>query len=352
MFYSNHKNRVTSLFRKLFIYGVKLLLLAITITALVSIGDAKELKSKQHKKSDDDIVEINIESTRPKLTAGRGFGLSADIRNLTKSTIYLNERYITMTLPPELMQDPNSNTLWAIFPTEYHTGIGDNYYRESIEIAPGESYKVLWQTYQSVTSQATTTLSFCNVIHNFKSNIISISNDINSEMRFLFFSPGDYSVTVSAKYWLSPTKPLVNSNYHTKIESKTLTVESPQSVILFGALVGGLISYFLLPQARRKLISIDPDKRMQSKFELGPGVIRCSKEIAGILGAALLSIIATILLARLSETQFLIRVTVADFWGAVAIGFVANYAGAEVLNKIIKLPPKDKINGSSIKNTK
>jgi hypothetical protein len=70
--------------------------------------------------------------------------------------------------------------------------------------------------------------------------------------------------------------------------------------------------------------------------------------MVGILGAALLSIIVTILLARLSETQFLIRITVADFWGAVAIGFVANYAGAEVLNKIIKLPPKDKLNGPSI----
>jgi len=54
-----------------------------------------------------------------------------------------------------------------------------------------------------------------------------------------------------------------------------------------------------------------------------------------MLGAVLLSAIVTILLARISETQFLIRVTVADLWGAVAIGFVANYLGAELIKKMI-----------------
>jgi hypothetical protein len=49
----------------------------------------------------------------------------------------------------------------------------------------------------------------------------------------------------------------------------------------------------------------------------------------------------TILLSRISETQFLIKVTVNDFWGAVAIGFVANYMGAKALNKLIDISAED-----------
>ena len=79
---------------------------------------------------------------------------------------------------------------------------------------------------------------------------------LDSELRYIFFEPGDYTITISAKYWVDPEKPpkgeFPGGKYHTKVESKTLTVDSPQSVILLGAGFGGLIAYFLLPQARKK----------------------------------------------------------------------------------------------------
>ncbi len=64
-------------------------------------------------------------------------------------------------------------------------------------------------------------------------------------------------------------------------------------------------------------------------------VQKFAKEIAGIFGAILLSAIVTILLSRISETQLLIKVSIADFWGAIAIGFVANYLGARGLEKLL-----------------
>jgi hypothetical protein len=324
---------------------VKLLLLTIPVTYLLSIGYAEEIKPKQNKNSDDDI-EIKVESTRPRLTVGRGFGIAADIKNVSNSIIYLSERYVTMSMPPELQFDSYMSSWWpAYFPTEIHSGDGNDYYKETIAINPGESYKVFWYANPVTINTEMPPTSFISVVRNFYSNVVRISNDINSEMHFLFFTPGDYSITVSAKYWIFPTKPPDAGKYHTKIETKTLTFEAPQSVILFGALLGGLISYFLLPQARRKLIAMESDRKEESKFVYR--LRKISKEVAGIFGSALLSIIVTILLARLSETQFLIRVTVSDFWGAVAIGFVANYAGAEVLNKIIKLPAVNSNNSST-----
>jgi hypothetical protein len=62
----------------------------------------------------------------------------------------------------------------------------------------------------------------------------------------------------------------------------------------------------------------------------------------------LLSAIVAILLSRISETQFLIRVTIADFWGAVAIGFITVYFGSKALEQILgKSSPTPKETGPS-----
>ena len=57
----------------------------------------------------------------------------------------------------------------------------------------------------------------------------------------------------------------------------------------------------------------------------------------GLGTAILLSTMVTILLARLSESQFLISVTVNDLWGAIASGFLITAAGPTVLEKFTKL---------------
>ena len=153
-------------------------------------------------------------------------------------------------------------------------------------------------------------------------------------MYFIFFVPGEYNLTVTSKYWTPPNIPSggnpPNDNYHTKIGSINMMVDTPQMVIMFGAILGGLFSYFLLPQARRKFVgSMRSDERYAA-------LRKVFREVMGIIGAGLLSAMVVILLARISETQFLIRVTVSDFWGAIAIGFVANYVGVEILDQIAK----------------
>jgi len=103
--------------------------------------------------------------------------------------------------------------------------------------------------------------------------------------------------------------------------------------MLFGASLGGLIAYFILPQARRRLVRVSTGPPERQAVII---IRRVSIEITGALGAILLSAIITILLARISETQFVIRVTVNDFWGAVAIGFAANYVGARLFSKLLQ----------------
>ena len=107
---------------------------------------------------------------------------------------------------------------------------------------------------------------------------------------------------------------------------------APQAVILFGAAVGGLFAYFIHPQARRRLIDSAPFRGRSFLYE---GTRRIFQEIGGAFAALLLSTIVTILLSQISDTQFFIRVTVSDLWGAITIGFVADYAGSTILGKTL-----------------
>jgi hypothetical protein len=166
-------------------------------------------------------------------------------------------------------------------------------------------------------------------------------NSVLSELNFIFFSPGNYKITTSVKYWTKPD--LTEDTYHTATQSVVIPVSAPQSVILIGAALGGLIAYFILPHGRRKLIELPSMNAsdVSALTALERIVRRFTLEISGIVGSMLLSAIVAILLARLSETQFLIRVTITDFWGAIAIGFVANYAGSKFLERILSSAPSN-----------
>jgi len=160
-------------------------------------------------------IEINIESTRPRPTVGKGFGITGEVTNLSDSVIYLHEKAITMSMPPELtLDDPTPTAWWARFPTEEHAK-RETYYEAIIAIQPGESYKAVWYTGPPAQFQKRST-RFLGIVY----------RAIVTELRYLFFSPGDYTITISAKYWAHPEEPPLGK-YHTKVESKTLTVDCP-----------------------------------------------------------------------------------------------------------------------------
>jgi hypothetical protein len=62
---------------------------------------------------------------------------------------------------------------------------------------------------------------------------------------------------------------------------------------------------------------------------------------SGALGTALLSLIVTILLSRISSTEFFFQVTVNDLWGAVAVGFFAPLAASGLIGRITGTPRED-----------
>jgi hypothetical protein len=105
-----------------------------------------------------------------------------------------------------------------------------------------------------------------------------------------------------------------SDNYRTETAEIKVPVVAPQWVIILGASLGAIIAYFLLPNIRRK-----PDH----------------VELLGLSSAILFGIIITILLGRIADTQFFVKITVTDFWGAVAIGFIGVASGHSLLQKYL-----------------
>jgi hypothetical protein len=259
------------------------------------------------------LITIDLTPSRARVEAGAGLGVVGTITNVSDTTVYVRENDIAISLPVELEgSEGRSFGYYAFFPTEQH--YDSLPYEERLShvlmLQPGDSYGVVWTPgpQQGLGSPA-------------------IFKSIWAQRQFLLFAPGDYAITLSAKYWLDPTLP--DSSYRTLTKNATVSVAAPESIIVFAAGLGGLIGYVIFPGKRRKTIRLRRRRRNAGLLMKGAG------ESASIVGAVLLSVIVTILLARLGDTQFVIQVTIRDFWGAVAIGFVAFYGGTAGLDRIV-----------------
>ncbi|HEY0017938.1 MAG TPA: hypothetical protein VGC13_16605 [Longimicrobium sp.] len=260
-------------------------------------------------------LEITLSMSRSQAVAGGGLGVTGTLSNVGRdSTIYLSQQNIALTVPPELNPGTSTNSsLFAYFPTEL-AGKADSVV---IALRPGSRYRVSWLIVQKDSTLWTR---------------------VKNEFRYLFFSPGNYEVVVNGKYWTTPARGPFE--YQTYTQSAVLSLASPQSVILLGAMVGGLLAYLLFPNRRSRELVVSRvsegdaarEVRLRKTIDIG-------KRLWGMLGAMVWSAIVTILLSRLAESQFVIRVSIADFWGAIAIGFVAQYAGSKWLERLLPNSP-------------
>jgi hypothetical protein len=264
-------------------------------------------------------LSIKLEGSRQHLAVGTSFGISGTVTNNTKSIVYVNERFLTLKVPVEV-EGPGTTaaSVWfAHMPAANHGETGNDFlFKATVALKPGQTSSAFWFVNQKElrdsSQRSTDSASVWNAVR-------FLYEQLSTELNFLFFEPGNYRLTVTANYWDNIG---LTGNPNLAVESSTVDVAAPQSVILLGASIGGLIAYMILPQTRRQRATRST-------------AYRAAAAVTGALGAMLLSAIVTILLARISESQFLIRVTVSDLWGAIAIGFVANYFGVGALNKIV-----------------
>ena len=96
------------------------------------------------------LIDMTIETSRPQPTVGV-LGISAVIKNISNSTIYLRAEDMDLVLPPELEVPGTSvNATYPFFPTEI--GPDRDPYDVSIILSPGDSYPAFWRTNPNVQS--------------------------------------------------------------------------------------------------------------------------------------------------------------------------------------------------------
>jgi hypothetical protein len=145
---------------------------------------------------------------------------------------------------------------------------------------------------------------------------------------------------VDAKYWDQKyweQKNFRGDEYHMAVGSTIAEYAAPFWIILAGAIVGGII-FTLLSLIRAE------QRALNGALAGGLNIAKTLWKIKNLIalgGSVLLSMTITILLSRIEEAQSLIKVNVSDFWGAIAVGFLANYGGWALLDKMVPGSGKD-----------
>ena len=169
--------------------------------------------------------------------------------------------------------------------------------------------------------------------------MVTSSDPFRTILGHSFFSPRSFRATALVHYWTEPPRlGLVSERPDESLaervinmdESSTLTATRDLSfdaslwVLLFGAPIGGLLALLLQITLERM-----PLRMAARRFGL-LGLIG-----GNIILAALLPAVVTILLARLLSVDAPITIRVRDLWGAVAMGFVVQWLGVRLLNRLI-----------------
>lgn len=294
----------------------------------------------------DVALQIKVDTSRPQPYVGSGLGITAEFKNLSKrSVLFLSSDTTTLTLPPEL-EGPFQPIYGreAFFPSENDQWRANQAKPEPqrqavlIAIQPGESYRAAWvfdaQADRLARAHAGPADAAASSPKRGKQaespSQWTAWDEITAALRYLFFVPGDYKVLVQAKVGNGESPVNGGFRYHTFSETALIKVAAPQFVIMFGAMLGGLICLFLFPPHHAQTLT--GALAANDRLAVVRAMLRWLNSVAG---ACLLSAIVTILLARLSESQFLVKINVNDFWGAIVVGFLAQYTGISILDRLL-----------------
>jgi hypothetical protein len=272
-------------------------------------------------------VDVELRPSRSKVVAGELWSVVGEVENRSKQTIWIVNRFSMLTLPPELWgQLSLAGSMAAFFPTVFSRPNTD----EIIRIEPGKSYFINWKLDTRMGQQREP--------ENLIDRVLDIVHRVgNAWTEHLFFVPGEYIVSANVHVWPTPPRleggKVVNPGESiTQSTSIEVSVEASQWVLIFGAIVGGMLAFLL--QLLHGVRGV-----FDGRFVSHGRSRRFVTVLVGLGSALLLTSIVTILLSRLSSADFLINVEVRDVWGALATGFVIQWWGFAYIAKVL---PVDK----------
>jgi hypothetical protein len=295
-------------------------------------AEPKQEPASQFARNEPQLVKVAIETSRPEVTTDGSYGIFADLENVGSVALTLYPTETVLVIQPEVAS--NHDCVFSIngfYPTE-NDKMEKTPQGGSIIIQPKEHYVAFWDVTKVGTGR-------CSGEEGPAER--SLRDRASSEViELLSFVPGDYAFVVVGKAHLTPTLGgKEESGYHTFTEHIKLHVGLTQLSAVLASAFGGLIGYFVMALRGgekgefAKLRKEEEEKKRTRLTRLG--VI-----LRSMLSAALVSAVVTVLLSRVSDTQFPVKVSVADFWGALTIGFVAFFTGNKVIDGIVGFATK------------
>lgn len=266
------------------------------------------------------LVKVTIATSRPEVTTDGVYGIFADLQNIASAPLTLYPVETVLVVQPEVAGDHYCVfSIDGFYPTE-EDKIKKPPLGGPIIIQPKEHYVAFWDVKKASAGKC------------------QGQQDRNVAIEQLSFVPGDYAFVVVGKAHLTK-EGKEEAGYHTFTEQVKLHVGLAQLNAVLAAALGGLIGYFVMALrggeegefARLKKEQMEGKRHRFSRW----GVI-----LRGLVSAALVSAVVTVLLSRISDTQFPIKVSVADFWGALTVGFVAYFSGNKLIDRIVGLASK------------
>lgn len=277
-----------------------------------------------------DPLKLTLKTSLPQAAADVTFGISVEIENLSNAPVYLPAGELFLILPPEI--NPIGLNPSGDYSTAWQLGLSAPLDEKGVATVKSGSIPTL-QPGSIVTLQPKSrTIAYFNLL---QKTTLDLKHDLTPDRSLkgwwrrnvdaLKFVPGDYTLRVVCPYWKDLDDARNgNPNYFTEAAEIKVPIVAAQTTILVGAALGGIMAFVLLPSLWLPMTKEwSAHSRWHKLFIVG----------RGFLVSALLSVMIAILLSRMSDSPFLVKVSVQDFWGAITIGFIAGTSGTAVLQR-------------------
>lgn len=302
------------------------LFLASAILTAPSIASSQEELARgpgSTSKTQAGTVSLSLITRKQNFAVGEKWSVFAGVSNLSDVPIWITSETSLLTIPTEVLgQSRQFFAQFAFLPT-----LGEKVFNEHIRINPGEKYIIEW--YVDGLDEPGS-----------DNRIGLVFRFIKILKEFLLFKPDEYPFTAIVHYWNTPPS-LENGRFNlanTKMvsEVRSIQIEGSPIVLILGAAIGGLFAFAIRSFASRSIPSVKLNRT-------------ASMYLISLVSTMLFCVVGVILLERLSKSDFPVAITVKDFWGAIAIGFVLEWWGLKGLRSSISSwdgstrRPKDKM---------
>lgn len=291
----------------------------LVIFAIAPLILAQEPKPAPAPPSEGAFLKITIDPSRSPITMDTEAGVSGEIKNVSSVPVQLWENETIFVTSPETRiygETQEAIQGCATFPTQGNLRPAQRPARGyDLFLQPGDSYRVFWDmTRNGCTGQ--------------RQAHVRLWQDpkrwIEDKWQRMMFTPGTYRVYLDVVAYPSGQPP-----YRTATEGRDVVVSASQQMVLLGAFLGGLLAYLI-----KLYYGVETTLTVRIENEQIKWAIAKTEWLAaGSFGAAMV-----ILASRLSDT-FPVKINANDFWGSVTLGFVFQWIGVKLLEKLPGMGP-------------